>query len=459
MTDDGDKANVLNDYFRNQTVINDGSVEVPGIADYNLVSHLHNIILTPDEIENVLKSLPLGKAASPDGINNKILKELANTLPLPFCNLFNRSLALGEDPELWKRFHITPVPKPGDPSIVSNHRPVALLSDIEKTFERPVFKHLYNLLHVNNILTPHQSGFTPGDLTANQLTYLYDTFCEALDSGKEVRVVFCDISKAFDRVWHRGLLCKLTAAGVTGTALKWFKSYLSNRTQRVVLPGVFSDWKDIKAGVPQGSILGPLLFLVFINDIVSDINSNIRLFADDTTIYVIVENPLTASVVLNSDMQKIDSWADMWLVKFNPLKSESFTVSRKLNRPYHPPIYTGNQQIAEVTSHKYLGIIFSHDCSWHSHIDYIKEKAWQRINIMRRLKFIFDRKSLETIYFSFIRPILEYGDTIWDNCTQYEKQELDKIQKEATRIVTGGTILVSLQSLYQEVGWESLQDN
>ena len=269
--------------------------------------------------------------------------------------------------------------------------------------------------------------------------------------------MFCDISKAFDRVWHRGLLCKLKAAGVTGTALKWFKSYLSNRTQRVVLPGVFSDWKDIKARVPQGSVLGPLLFLVFINDKVSDINSNIRVFADDTTIYVIVENPLTASVVLNSDMQKIDASADKWLVKFNPLKSESFTVSRKLNRLYHPPIYMGNQQIAEVTSHKHLGIIFSHDCSWLSHIDYIKEKALQSINIMRRLKFILDRKSLETVYLSFIRPILEYGDTIWDNCTQYEKQELDKIQNEAARIVTGATILVSLQSLYQEVCWESLQ--
>ena len=167
MTDDGDKANVLNDYFRNQTVINDVNVEVPVIADYNLVSHLHDIILTPDEIENVLKSLPLGKAAGPDGINNKILKELANTPSSPSCDLFNRSLALGEVPELWKRSHITPVPNPGDPSTVSNHRPVALLSNIEKTFERSVFKHLYNHLHVNNILTPHQSGFTPGDSTSN----------------------------------------------------------------------------------------------------------------------------------------------------------------------------------------------------------------------------------------------------------------------------------------------------
>ena len=290
------------------------------------------------------------------------------------------------------------------------------------------------------------------------MTFLYDSFCEALDDGKEIRVVFCDISKAFDRVWHRGLFCKLKAAGVTSTALKWFQSYLSNRKQRVVLPGVLSDWKSIKAGVPQGSILGPLLFLIFINDIVSDINSNIRLFADDTTLYIIVENPQSAAIVLNADMQKIDSWADMWLVKFNPSKSESFIVSRKLNKPYHPPIYMGNTQISEVNTHKHLGIILSHDCSWHAHIEYIKEKAWQRINIMRRLKFVLDRKSLEIIYLSFTRPVLEYGDTIWENCTQYEKKELDKIQNEAPRIVTGATVLVSLQSLYQEVGWESLQD-
>ena len=457
-TKDEDKANLLNDYFQEQTVISDDNVEVPVINDYNLVSRLNSIILTTDEVKIVLKSLPLGKAAGPDGVNNRVLKELADVLSLPLCDLFNQSLSIGEFPEQWKRSHVTPIPKSGDLSLVSNYRPIALLRNIDKVFERAVFKHLYNHLLENSILTPYQSGFTPGDSTINQMTFLYDSFCEALDDGKEIRVVFCDISKAFDRVWHRGLLCKLKAAGVTSTALKWFQSYLSHRKQRVVLPGVLSDWKSIKAGVPQGSILGPLLFLVFINDIVSDINSNTRFFADDTTLYIIVENPQSAAIVLNADMQKIDSWADMWLVKFNPSKSESFIVSRKLNKPYHPPIYMGNTQIAEVNTHKHLGIILSHDCSWHAHIEYIKEKAWQRINMMRRLKFILDRKSLEIIYLSFIRPVLEYGDTIWENCTEYEKKELDKIQNEAARIVTGATVLVSLQSIYQEVGWESLQD-
>ena len=141
------------------------------------------------------------------------------------------------------------------------------------------------------MLSSIQSGFIPADSTVNQLTYLYHIFCDALDSGQEVRTVFCDISKEFDRVWHTGLLYKLEAAGVTGEVLNWFKSYLSDRRQRVVLPGVSPDWTYIRAGVPQGSTLGPLLVLLFINDIVNDIGSNIRLLADDTSLFIIVDTP------------------------------------------------------------------------------------------------------------------------------------------------------------------------
>ena len=191
----------------------------------------------------------------------------------------------------------------------------------------------------------------------NQLTYLYNVFCQALDEGKEVRAVFCDISKAFDRVWHSDLLLKLQAAGVTGKVLAWFNSYLSERRQRVVIPGGTSDWKSIHARVPQGSIFGPLLFLVYINDIVVDIGSNIRLFADDTSLYIIVDDPVTAAGCLNTDLQRITRWASLCLVKFNPTKTEAFLASRKLFKN-HPPIYMQNQQITEVNSHKHLGIIF-----------------------------------------------------------------------------------------------------
>ena len=211
------------------------------------------------------------------------------------------------------------------------------------------------------------------------------------------------------------------------------------------------------AGVPQGSILGPLLFLLYINDILNVIGSNIRLFADDTSLFIIVEDPLTAAGSLNTDLDRISEWAATWLVSFNPDKTESLLISRKVNRPYHPPLCMQDYQNTEVESHKHLGLYLSNDCSWHKHIDYITKKAWYRINILRKIKFRLDRKSLETIYIAFIRPLLEYGDIIWDNCTQLEKIELDKIQNDAARIATGRTKLVSIDALYKEIGWETLE--
>ena len=429
-TDDKDKANLLNTFFQNQTILNDQHATLPPLIHIT-DSRLSSIILSPIEVKSVLKSLATGKASGPNGLNNRILKELATEISVPLCNLFNLSLQEGIVPDSYKEGNVCSILKKDDPSQPSNYRPVTLLNSEDKVFERLVFKYLYNHLIDNNILTSLQSGFMPGDSTVNQLTYLYNTICQALDQGKEVRAVFCDISKAFDRVWHAGLIHKLQAAGVCGSVLNWFKNYLSNRKQRVVLPGITSDWVYILAGVPQGSILGPLLFLLYINDIVNDIGANIRLFADDTSLSIIVENPVMAAACLNTDLLKLTHWAATWLVLFNPTKTESLIFSRKLNKPLHPPLFMENQQIVEVESHKHLGVILSADCTWHKHIKYITDKAWVRINIMRRLKFKLDRKSLEIIYTTFIRPLLEYSDVIWDNCTRYEKQELDKIQNEA----------------------------
>ena len=457
VTDEYEKANAFNTFFQNQTILDDSNAILPELPPPSYNTQLNRITLTPLEVESILKTLKPGKASGPNGLSNRVLKELSNELSSPFCSLFNQSLHSGVFPESYKDVHVSPVPKKGDLSIISNHRPISLLNSEGKVFERLVFKHLFNHLQNNNILSSLQSGFIPGDSTVNQLAYLYHTFCEALDAGKEVRAVFCDISKAFDRVWHAGLIHKLEVAGVTEEALEWFRNYLSNRRQRVVLPGASSDWAYIRAGVPQGSILGPLLFLVYINDIVENIGSHIRLFADDTSLFIIVDDPITSAARLNSDLDKITRWAALWLVTFNPTKSESFLVSRKVNRPVHPPLFMQNIQIEEVECHKHLGVFLSNDCSWHKHITYIKEKAWCRINVMRKLKFKLDRKSLETIFIAFIRPLLEYADVIWDNCTQYEKDELEKIQVEAARIATGTTKLISLTNLYKEICWEKLQ--
>ena len=150
----------------------------------------------------------------------------------------------------------------------------------------------------HKVLTTLQSGFNSGDSTVNQFVDIYNSFCKAIDEGKEVRALFCDVSKVFNRVWHKSLLYKLQTVGITGHLLQWFTDYLNNRKQRLVLPGVFSHWTDLKASVPQGSILGPLLYLIYINDIVRNIKSFIRIFADDTSLYIKVENSVSNYIKL-----------------------------------------------------------------------------------------------------------------------------------------------------------------
>ena len=347
--------------------------------------------------------------------------------------------------------------KKGDKTNVSNYRPISLLSCIGKVFEKCIFKHLHNYIINNSLISPVQSGFTPNDSAVFQLIDLYDTFSKAIDDGKEIRVIFCDISKAFDRVWHKGLLFKLRRMGITGSLLSWFRSYLGRRHQRVVLEGSYSDFLEVKAGVPQGSILGPLLFLIYINDIVNDIGSNIKLFADDTSLYIIVEDPATAANLMDSDLDKMHNWANAWLVKFNPHKTEEMVISRKIHPTDHPLVKMDNVVVNRVTSHKHLGVIFNNNCTWHEHISEITAKAWKRVNILQALKYQLDRKSLQTMYFSFVRPILEYADVIWDNCFNYEKEAIEKVQLEAGRVVTGATKSCSRTKLLKETGWESLE--
>ena len=274
---------------------------------------------------------------------------------------------------------------------------------------------------------------------------------------EEIRVVFFDISKAFDRVWHKGLLYKIEKLGITGEFLHWIKSYLSERKQKVIINGKESTVIEINAGVPQGSILGPLFFLIFINDIVTDIGCNIKLFADDTSIYIIIDDPNVAAENLNNDLDRVHVWSKNWLVNFNPQKTETLLISRKQHNIIHPTLYFNNTPIKEVSSHKHLGLVFNKACHWDEHIDLITSKATRNLNILRNLKFDLDRKTLQTMYFSFIRPTLEYGDIIFDNCPLYSSEKLEKINTEAARIVTGATKLVSLSSLFAECGWEKLE--
>ena len=271
-----------------------------------------------------------------------------------------------------------------------------------------------------------------------------------------MRFVFCDISKAFNRVWHKGLFHKLACMGNSGSLLQWFQSYLSNRRQHVVLNRVESNWADVLARVPQGSILGYLLFLIYFNDIVNNIRS-IRLFADDTSIYIIIDDPQTAACILNSDLDTINVWADDWLVDFNPTKTTSLLIFCRQLPIAHPPLEMNNVILNETTSHRHLGLTFSNTCYWSDHIQRVTNTAWSRLNLLRALKFKVNRQALEKMYFAFLRPLLEYSDSVWDNCSYEAKRQLDSIHHEAARIITGGTKLCSLEKLLADLGWDSLQ--
>ena len=252
VADEQVKADILNDYFVSRTYIDDSSKVIPQLEFNADQVKLNSIIIIPSEVKDAISCLHVGKASGPDGINNRILLETSVQLSQPLCDLFNASLSSSVMPSDWKCSNVCAIFKKGDPSNPSNYRPISLLNTMEKVFERIIFKHVFNFLRDTHFFTSFQSGFMPGDSTVNQLTYLYNQFCQALDNGLEIRVVFFDISKAFDKVWHRGLLYKLQQAGVCGRLLSWFSNYLENRHQRVVIPGASSSLSEIKAGVPQG---------------------------------------------------------------------------------------------------------------------------------------------------------------------------------------------------------------
>ena len=207
-----------------------------------------------------------------------LLCDVSVVLPLKiiFQNILDKSIY----PDIWKLANVTPIHKKDDKQLVKNYRPISLLPICGKLFEKIIFKNLYSYLNVNKLLTKNQSGFRPGDSTTNQLLYLVSEIHEAFEDSKclEVRAVFLDISKAFDKVWHAGLIFKLQQNGVSGKLLKFFESYLHNRKQRVMINGSYSDYANIESGVPQGSVLGPLLFLIFINDLENNIKSNVKFF-------------------------------------------------------------------------------------------------------------------------------------------------------------------------------------
>ena len=313
-----------------------------------------NIDVSAAKVSQIIIHLDPSKATGPDGIPVVVLQKCSPELSPKLAKLFNKCITESCFPSSWKIASVVPVFKnSGERSDPSNYRPISLLSIISKVFESLLSSSLVLHLESNKLLSDHQYGFRSGRSTADVLTVICDRVYRSLNASGESRAIALDISKAFDKVWHAGLLHKLKSYGVSGSALHIIKSFLSNRKLKVVLDGCSSKTYEINAGVPQGSILGPLLFLIFINDLPDEILSKLAIYADDTTLYSSLERSkeiewdrLELAADLEYDLRTITEWGDQWLVSFNSAKTKLLSIN-KFKHPNLPPISMGGKALPE----------------------------------------------------------------------------------------------------------------
>ena len=446
-----EKAKIFNQFFIRQSSIEDNvSDGLPSIPRTD--SEITSIELSDQEVEKILHELKPQKAIGPDKVHNKILTASRTIITPALTFLFNRCLREGRFPLIWKTAHVSPIFKKDKKEVCNNYRPISLLSCVGKAFEKCVQQNTFQYLNSNNLITPHQSGFIPGDSTVYHLLNLYHDLCSSLDGNNTVQAIFFDISKAFDRVWHRGLIHKLEAIGIRGSLLNWYIDYLKDRKQAVVIKGEQSDYGEITAGVPQGSVLGPLLFLIYINDIILEIESTIKLFADDTSMYSFIKDLEIQSSTLNSDLSKINEWANKWKVSFNQTKTELMIVSRRHN-PNLSPLSFDNTILVPTDSHKHLGVFLQSDCKWDTHIKSIISKCRLLTSCLKSFKYRLSRRALENMYKAYILPHFDFADVLWDNCTQELSHELEMLHLDALRTIIGSVRGTSHEKLYVESGF------
>ena len=342
ITDFTEKAQIFNYYFILQCTTIDTGSEIPRDAP-GALSMISDFVISEEKILNIIRSLNPNKAHGWDEISIRMIKLSDASLVTPLKIIFTNCLRQGVFPEIWKCANVVPVHKKNEKNVKSNYRPISLLPIFGKILEKLMYDSLYSHFVSCDLLNPNQSGFRPGDSTVNQLISITHTIFKAFDCDPplDVRSVYLDISKAFDRVWHDGLIYKLKRCGVSGQLLTLIKSFLKDRKQRTVLNGQCCNWGNTLAGVSQGSILGPLFFLVYINDLTADLKCSVKFFADDTSLFTVVQDPNAAANDMNHDLELISQWAHDWKMSFNPdpqKQAVELLLSKKRHGIDHPVI-------------------------------------------------------------------------------------------------------------------------
>ena len=320
---------------------------------------------------------------------------------------------------------------------------------------------MYSFFIENDLISSNQSGFKQGDSCINQLLSITHDIYQSLDQRYEVRGVFLDNSKAFNKVWHKGLIHKLKQNGIGGPLLKILTDFLKSRKQRVVLNGQHSSWTNVLAGVLQGSILGPLLFLIYINDLSDGLECNPKLFADDTSLLATVHNIKKATNDLNNDLAKISKWDFQWKMRFNPdisKQAHEVIFSRKRSLSSHPPLTFNNITVARTNSQKHLGMQLDKKPNFEEQLKKVESTVNKTIGIIHKLQNVLPRSALLTIYKSFIRPHLDYEDIIYDKAfNESIHAKLESLQYNTTLAITGAIKGPSTEKIYEELGLESLK--
>lgn len=412
-------------------------------------------------VKKLLRNLKTDKATGPDSIPAFILKTAAEELAPFLTRLFQLSLNQGEIPSDWKNAWVVPIFKKGERHLAANYRPESLTSIVCKVLEHIVHSSIMKHFDSHKVLSDSQHGFRKRRSCETQLLVTTHELAQHLSQGSQVDMILLDFSKAFDKVPHARLLEKLAYYGVRNNTLKWIASFLCQRKQRVLLEGILSSEADVVSGVPQGTVLGPLLFLAFINDLPDCIHfSSTKLFADDCLLFRKVSNA-TDSNLLQQDLSSLEQWESVWQMNFNPSKCNVIRITPNKTKEILETNYKLHSQILEATSNsKYLGVNFSNDLSWSHHIKTTVNKGNRTIGFLRR-NF---RECTPTVkaatYKTMVRPVVEYASTVWDPTGQGDIAELEQVQRRAARYVcnnytdrTPGCVTSMLTAL----NWESLQ--
>ena len=455
-----EKAEIFNNYFAEQCQPFVNSSILPPTPNSPNGIKLTDIDITESSISQIINKLNPKKAHGWDGISIQLLKTCPDEISLPLKLIFTKSFQTGLYPDIWKKANVQPVHKKDSRQDIKNYRPISLLPICGKIFEKIIlFDSLYVFLTSNSLLSKNQSGFRPGDSAINQLLSITTEIYECFEEYDEVRAVFLDLSKAFDKVWHKGLTFKLKRCGINGPFLHILENYLSNRKQRVVLNGQESEWVDINSGVPQGSVVGPLLFLIYINDLTDNISSNVRLFADDVSLFTRVKDVTLTHEQLIQDLKVISDWAYQWKMKFNPdITKQAIEVifSTKYKKANHPLLDFNDIPVARKDSTKHLGVVLDEKLTFREHIKEAITKAKKGIALMKYLSKYVTAHVLEMTYKMYVRPHLEYGDIIYHDQQSDMMNHLESIQYQAGLIITKCWKGTNRQKLYKELGWESL---